>query len=203
MKQHKLPALLLTAMGLTAALHTAPASAQGAGDAFLGQIMCGAWNFAPRGWALANGQILPINQNQALFSLLGTNYGGNGQTTFALPDLRGRAAVHMGQGPGLSNYDLGQTGGTETNTILASQMPAHAHTVAPLASNNDATSVSPAGKVPAAKARTTLYADPTNLVAQAATTTSVAGGSQPVNNLQPYLTLTCLIALQGIFPSRN
>ena len=201
MKQHKLPALMLVALGLTATLHTAPVSAQA--DPFLGQIMCGAWNFAPRGWALANGQLLPINQNQALFSLLGTQYGGDGTTNFALPDLRGRSMVHFGQGPGLSDYSQGQVSGSETNTLVAAQMPAHSHTVAPLASNNDATSVSPAGKVPAAKARTTLYADPTNTVAQAVSVTSAAGGGQPVNNLQPYLTLNCVIALQGIFPSRN
>ena len=201
MKQHKLPALLLAALGLTAALHTAPASAQA--EPFLGQIMCGAWNFAPRGWAMANGQILPIAQNTALFSLLGTQYGGNGNTNFALPDLRGRAMTHFGQGPGLSVYEVGQTGGTETNTLLASQLPAHAHSYAPPASNNDANSVSPAGKVPAAKARTTLYTDPTNLVAEAAGLTSSTGGGQAINNLQPYLTLNCVIALQGIFPSRN
>ena len=201
MKQHKLPALLLAALGLTAALHTAPAFAQV--EPFLGQIMCGAWNFAPRGWAMANGQILPIAQNTALFSLLGTQYGGNGTTNFALPDLRGRAMTHLGQGPGLSDYQIGQTGGTETNTLLASQMPAHAHSYAPPASNNDANSVSPAGKVPAAKARTTLYTDPTNLVAEAAGLTSSTGGGQAINNLQPYLTLNCVIALQGIFPSRN
>ena len=201
MKQHKLPALLLAALGLTAALHTAPASAQA--EPLFGQIMCGAWNFAPRGWAMANGQILPIAQNTALFSLLGTQYGGNGTTNFALPDLRGRAMTHFGQGPGLSVYEVGQTGGTETNTLLASQLPAHAHSYAPPASNNDANSVSPAGKVPAAKARTTLYTDPTNLVAEAAGLTSSTGGGQAINNLQPYLTLNCVIALQGIFPSRN
>ena len=202
MKEHKLPAFMLVALGLTATLHTAPVSAQGI-DPFVGQIMCGAWNFAPKGWALANGQLMPIAQNQALFSLLGTTYGGDGRTNFALPDLRGRSMVHFGQGPGLSDYSQGQVSGSETNTLVAAQMPAHTHTVAPLASNNDATSVSPAGKVPAAKARTTLYADPTNTVAQAGSVTSAAGGGQPVNNLQPYLTLNCVIALQGVFPARN
>ena len=121
MKQHKLPALMLVALGLTATLHTAPVSAQGI-DPFVGQIMCGAWNFAPRGWALANGQLLSISQNTALFSLLGTTYGGDGRTNFALPDLRGRSMVHFGQGPGLSDYSQGQVGGSETNTLVAAQI---------------------------------------------------------------------------------
>jgi microcystin-dependent protein len=199
----KLPSrtLAVAALGLAGALQSLPAAAQS--EPLLGQIMCGAWNFAPRGWALLNGQLLPIAQNTALFSLLGTTYGGNGQTTFALPDLRGRVPMHWGQGPGLSSRDLGESGGTETNTLSVAQLPPHAHTVAPLGSNNDATAVSPAGKVPAAKARTTLYTDPVNLVAQAPTTTSAAGGGQPVNNVQPYLTFTCVIAVEGIYPSRN
>ena len=100
-------------------------------EPFLGQIILVPYNFAPRGWAFCNGQILPIAQNTALFSLLGTTYGGNGQTTFALPDLRGRVAISSGQGPGLSNYDLGQVGGTETETLTINQMPMHAHPSAP------------------------------------------------------------------------
>jgi len=188
-------------LALLAALQAAPAQAQS--EPILGQIMCGAWNFAPRGWALLNGQLLPIATNTALFALLGTTYGGDGRTTFALPDLRGRFPMHWGMGPGLTNRDLGERAGTETVTLNTSQLPPHAHQVAPLGSNNDATSVSPAGKVPAAKARTTLYTDPTNLVSEAATTTSATGGGAPVDNMPPYLTFTCVIAVEGIFPSRN
>jgi microcystin-dependent protein len=165
--------------------------------------MCAGFNFAPRGWAELNGQILSIAQNTALFSLLGTTYGGNGQTTFALPDMRGRALLLRGQGAGLSNRDLGETGGIEANTLTVPQMPPHDHTVAPAASNNDATAVSPVGKAPATKARTTLYADATLNTTMAPTTTSVAGAGQPVQNMQPYLTVNCFIALEGIFPSRN
>ena len=178
-----------------------PAAAQS--EPLLGQIMCGAFNFAPRGWAELNGQILSISQNTALFSLLGTNYGGNGQNTFALPDMRGRTLLHAGQGPGLQDRSVGEVGGTEVITLTTANLPAHAHSYAPLGSNNDATSISPAGKVPAAKARTTLYADPANLVAEAPVTTGFAGGGQPVNNMQPFLVMKCFIAMEGVFPSRD
>lgn len=192
--------LILSALGLTAALQMAPAAAQA--EPFIGQIMCGGWNFAPRGWAMMNGQLLPIATNTALFSLLGTTYGGDGRVTFGLPDLRGRVPMHWGMGPGLSNHNIGEMGGSETNTLTTAQLPPHSHTVAPLGSSNDANSMSPAGKVPATKARTTLYTDPVNLVPQAATTTSAAGSGAPVNNMQPYLTFTCVIATEGIYPSR-
>lgn len=178
-----------------------PAAAQS--EPLLGQIMCGGFNFAPRGWAELNGQIMSIAQNTALFSLLGTNYGGNGQTTFALPDMRGRTLLHAGQGPGLQERYVGEVGGTENINLTTANLPAHAHSYAQLGSNNDATSVSPAGKVPAAKARTTLYTDPVNVVPGATQVTGYAGGGQPVNNMQPYLTVKCFIALEGVFPSRN
>lgn len=184
-----------------AGLQAPPAAAQS--EPILGQIMCAGFNFAPRGWAELNGQLLSISQNTALFSLLGTQYGGNGQTTFALPDMRGRMLLHAGQGPGLSTRDQGETGGSEANTLAIANMPAHAHGFAPLGSNNDASSVSPAGKVAASKARTTLYADPVNVVAQAASITSSAGNGVPVNNMQPYLTVRCFIAMQGVYPSRD
>jgi microcystin-dependent protein len=193
--------LAMASLTALAALQPAPAAAQS--DPFLGQIMCAGYNFAPRGWASLDGQLLSIAQNTALFALLGTTYGGDGRVTFALPDMRGRNMMHMGQGPGLTLRQLGETGGTESTTLLASNMPAHSHTVTPLGSTNDATSVSPAGKVAASKARTTLYADPTNIVNMQASTTSVVGGGQPINNVQPYVTVNCFIALQGVFPSRN
>jgi microcystin-dependent protein len=165
--------------------------------------MCAGFDFAPRGWAELNGQILSIASNTALFSLLGTRYGGNGQTTFALPDMRGRMMVHAGQGGGLSQRYQGEQGGAETHTLAIANMPAHAHGFAPLGSNNDATSVSPAGKVAASKARTTLYTDPANVVAQAASVTSAAGGGVPVEQMPPYLALKCFIALEGFYPVRN
>jgi len=168
-------------------------------EPFLGMIIIVPYNFAPRGWAFCSGQILPIAQNTALFSLIGTTFGGNGQTTFALPDLRGRVPNSSGQGPGLSNYDLGQVGGTESTTITINQMPAHAHTVAPNCTNNASGTAKPGGAFPAG-------ADAYNAVADnvmGVTNTSIVGGSQPTGILQPYLTLNFCIALEGIFPSRN
>lgn len=190
-------ALVVSMTGLQAT----PAMAQS--EPYLGQIMCAGFNFAPRGWAEMNGQLLSIAQNSALFALLGTTYGGNGQTTFALPDMRGRTLVHAGQGPGLSNRIQGETGGNETTTLATINLPPHAHAFAPLGSTNDASSVSPAGKVAASKARTTLYAEPSNLVAQASSTTGTAGSGVPFSNMHPFVTVKCFIALQGIFPSRD
>jgi microcystin-dependent protein len=176
--------------------------AQAQSQPYIGQIMCAGFNFAPRGWASMDGQLLSIAQNSALFALLGTTYGGNGQTTFALPDMRGRVMVHTGMGPGLSFRNLGEQGGTENTTLNSANMPPHSHSVAPLASSGDANSISPTGKAPATKARTTLYADATPGNTMAATQSSVAGGGQPFNNMQPFVTVNCFIALEGIFPSR-
>jgi microcystin-dependent protein len=189
-------AVLAAGMGLHGT-----ASAQ---EPYLGEIRCFGFNFAPRGWLPAEGQILPIAENTALFALLGTQFGGDGQTTFALPDLRGRSIVGIGQGPGLSMiYGPGETGGTETQTLTTSQLPAHSHVVTPQGSASDATLISPANAVPATKARTTLYAPTPGSVAMAPTTTSSVGGNQPVPNRSPYLSTVCAIALEGIFPSRN
>ncbi|HKQ28293.1 MAG TPA: tail fiber protein [Burkholderiales bacterium] len=174
-----------------------------ANDPFLGQIMCAGFNFAPRGWAELNGQILPIAQNTALFALLGTTYGGNGQTTFALPDMRGRVLIHQGQGPGLTARTLGESAGEENVTLNSTQLPAHAHTVTPLGSTADATLISPAAAVPPTKSRTTLYAPGPGTVAMAPVTTSIAGSSLPVPVMQPYVTVNCFISLEGVFPSRN
>lgn len=170
---------------------------------YVGEIRCGIWNFAPRGWAVLAGQTLPINQNQALFSLLGTNYGGNGQTTFQLPDMRGRVLLTAGQGPGLSPYQVGERGGSETMPLSTANLPAHSHAVALPGSASEGDAQSPAGKSPAAQSRTTLYAPPPANLAMAPAAVSSVGGGQPVNNMQPFVTLTCVIALQGIFPSRN
>ena len=174
-----------------------------ANDPFLGQIMCAGFTFEPRGWAELNGQLLPIAQNTALFALLGTTYGGNGQTTFALPDLRGRVPMHAGQGPGLTPRDQGESSGAEQVTLNNAQLPAHNHTVTPMGSSADATLVSPANGVPATKARTTLYAPGPGAVAMSPVLTSPAGSSAPVSVMQPYLAVKCFIALNGVFPSRN
>jgi microcystin-dependent protein len=171
-------------------------------EPFLGMIIIVPYNFAPRGWAFCNGQILPIAQNTALFSLLGTTYGGNGQTTFALPDLRGRVPNSSGQGPGLSSYDLGQVGGTESSTLTINQMPGHNHTVTAPASGEDATSSKPAGNY-LGKTASPIYSATTDNTLTAAIPSGNTGGSQPFSLLQPYLTLNFCIALEGIFPSRN
>jgi microcystin-dependent protein len=185
-------------------------------EPFIAQITLFAGNFAPRGWAFCQGQILSIAQNTALFSILGTTYGGNGQTTFALPDLRGRVAIGHGQGPGLSNYFLGQVGGTENTTLLVTQLPAHTHpaTVGTLvlkAKNAAGNSRSPVNTVLAAEASgvTATYSSAAADAAMAAGTIEGApaigatGGSQPFTLIQPYLVLSYIIALEGIFPSRN
>ena len=172
-------------------------------EPFIAEIFMGGMNFAPRGYALCQGQILSIAQNTALFSLLGTTFGGNGQTTFALPDLRGRVPMGWGQGPGLSSRTLGETGGTETTTLIISQIPAHNHTLNALpASGNtsDPTGNYLANTGPLDKEYLNSGA---SLTPMAANSISPAGGSQPHNNIQPYLVLNFYIALEGIFPSRN
>ncbi len=162
---------------------------------FLAEIRMVAFTYAPKGWALCNGQLLPINQNQALFSLLGTTYGGNGQTTFALPDLRGRSPAHPG-----SEIQLGQTGGEENHTLSSSEMPAHTHAVKGDAA--DASAASPADNVWAA-ASSNPFSNSAPDTALNPASVSTAGGSQPHTNQQPYLVVNFVIALQGIFPSRN
>lgn len=166
---------------------------------FVGEIMWVPYNFAPTGWALCNGQILPIAQNTALFSLLGTTYGGNGQTNFALPNMQGRVLVNAGQGAGLSNYDLGQAGGEETHTLLESEMPAHTHLIQ--VDPNVATATTPIGNVLAQPATGKLYGSAVNTTMAAGALVS-QGGGQAHNNMMPYTTLNCIIALQGIFPAR-
>jgi len=172
---------------------------------FLGQILSVAFNYAPKSWAVCGAQQLSIAQNQALFSLLGTTYGGNGVTTFALPDLRGRVANHWGQGPGLQNYDLGQISGTQTVTMLASNVPLHIHTL--IASNQGPSVASPAGAALAPGGSiggvTALQYGPNAGTTMNPNAIAPAGGSQPIPILQPYTVLQYCIALQGIFPTRN
>lgn len=173
----------------------------------IGEIRMFAGNFAPRYWAFCNGQLLPINQNQALFSILGTTYGGNGQTNFALPDYRGRTPIGQGTGPGLSSMYLGQTGGTESTTLLISQIPAHSHTLN--ASANGPTLNTASGNLSASQSRSNggtmpnVYVPAANPVAMGPSAIGNTGGSQPFSNLQPYLGMNFIICLSGVFPSRN
>jgi microcystin-dependent protein len=169
-------------------------------DPFVAEIRIFPFNFAPKGWAFCDGQLLPISQNTALFSLLGTTYGGNGKSNFALPDLQGNAPMHPGQGPGLSLHDLGETGGSETVTLLQSEIPVHSHAVN--ASAADGTTGSPHGQLVAKGVGVNMYTTSFNATALNPNAVGPVGGDQPHNNMQPYLTLNFNIALQGVFPPR-
>jgi microcystin-dependent protein len=164
-------------------------------EPFLAEVRIVGFNFAPRGWAFCDGQILPINQNQSLYSLLGTTYGGDGRTTFALPDLRGRTPIHVGE-----SYREGQKSGEETHTLSADEMPQHTHTAR--ASSVDGNTPVPSPNI-LAQTPSRIYNDPTNLVDLRADTVTSVGGGQAHENMQPYLALNFCIALQGLFPSRN
>lgn len=169
-------------------------------DPFVAEIRIFPFNFAPRGWAFCDGQILPISQNTALFSLLGTNYGGNGTSNFALPNMQGKAPMQQGQGPGLSLYDLGETGGSSTVSLLESEIPSHTHRVLASAINSQA--ITPITTATGRGNPTPIYTDTFSGVNMASNALSVAGSSQPHNNMMPYLTLNFCIAMQGIFPQR-
>jgi microcystin-dependent protein len=172
-------------------------------DQFVAEIRIFGFNFAPTGWALCNGQILPISQNTALFSLLGTTYGGNGQSTFALPDMQGNAPMHPGQGNGLSLHDLGETGGSEFVTLLPTEMPLHNHFVQCKGAPPPANAGIPDPAVTFARSSGgTAYTPPANLGAMDLKMIGLIGGSLPHNNMMPYLVLNFCIALQGIFPAR-
>lgn len=173
-------------------------------DPFVAEVRIFPFNFAPKGWAWCNNQLLPISQNTALFSLLGTMYGGDGKSTFALPGFEGSVVIDVGQGPGLSLYDQGQVGGSETVTLLESEMPAHSHSM------NTAGGDIGDERTPIDRsfARTTgvggnLYGAASNLVSLSIQALPPAGGSQPHNNMMPYLTFYFNIALQGVFPPRS
>ncbi len=162
-------------------------------EPFIGEIRMVGFDFPPKGWALCDGQLLPINQHEALFALLGTYYGGNGQTHFALPDLRGRSAVHQGTAPGLSPRGVGQEGGVEEVALTKAQLPPHSHSqpAAGASSSNK-----PVGRAPAVGGK---YADPAD---KAMAPTGAAGGGQPHENMAPFLVVSFIIALEGIFPSQ-
>lgn len=170
----------------------------GGSSPFVGEIMWVPYNFAPTGWASCDGQLLSIASNTALFSLLGTRFGGDGITTFALPDMRGRVPVQAGQGPGLSEYTLGQSGGETTHTLTLAEMPVHNHMVQ--VSNQTATFTDPTNHVLAAAPTGHLYSTSSDGTLATGALTTVGGG-QPHNNMMPYTTLRCIIALQGIFPA--
>jgi microcystin-dependent protein len=189
-------------------------------DPFVGEIRAFPFNFAPKGWAKCQGQLMALSQNTALFSLLGTFYGGDGKSTFALPDLRGRVPIAFGQGPGLSEYDIGQHGGDETVTLLPSEITAHTHaidltnmTLTRRCLEGPGTRGSPVNALPAneAPAQTVSYSpgDPTGTMHPTAVQftgglpAALAGGGMPHNNMQPYLALNFCIALQGVFPPRG
>ena len=169
-------------------------------DPFVAEIRIFPFNFAPKGWAWCNGQLLPLSQNTALFSLLGTTYGGDGKSTFALPDMQGNAPMHPGQGPGLSLHDLGETGGSETVSLLESEIPSHSHAVN--ASGGDGTTGIPAQQLVANGVGVNMYTTTLTATQLNDNALSPAGGDQPHNNMQPYLTLNFCIALQGVFPAR-
>lgn len=181
---------------------------------FVGEIRMFGGNFAPSGWMFCEGQLLPISENETLFQLIGTTYGGDGQQTFALPDLRGRGPIHFGQGPGLSAYTLAQTGGVETVTVTSNQMPAHNHVlsaadIAPRCASTPGTDRSPVNKVFAVESAgvTALYSNaaPDANMGGLTGTAGVAnaGGSQPHNNMPPYLCVSFIISLFGIYPSQT
>jgi len=186
-----------------------------ASEPFIAQITMFGGNFAPRNWAFCNGQLLAISQNQALFALLGTTYGGDGRTSFGLPDLRGRVAIHPGTGPGLSTYKLGQKGGVETVTLTTAQMPSHTHTITAIATAKGTDvagdSETPAASFHAKKNRTDQYnstaaAPNVDMKADSVAVTATAadtGDNGAHTNIQPFLGINHIIALEGIFPSRN
>ncbi len=165
-------------------------------EPFLSEIRIMSFGFPPKGWATCDGQLLPINQNQALFSLLGTTYGGDGRVNFGLPNLQGRAPIHMGGG-----HTLGERGGEQGHTLSISEIPTHTHSL--MASSNDGGQVVPAGAFLAKAAPANPYSSPTNLTAMNAASVGTVGGSQAHLNMQPFLVLNFSIALQGIFPSQT
>lgn len=172
-------------------------------DPFVAEIRIFPFNFPPLGWAFCDGQLMPISQNTALFSLLGTTYGGDGRSTFALPNLQGNVPIHPGQGPGLSLYDLGETGGAEAVTLLESEIPTHSHAVMVNTNPSNLAAPSPLRSFARAQPGFAYKNTNQNIVSFAPQAATPSGGSLPHNNLMPYLTLNFCIALQGVFPPRS
>ncbi|MGH8654229.1 MAG: phage tail protein [Gammaproteobacteria bacterium] len=172
-------------------------------DPFVAEIRIFPFNFAPKGWAWCDGQLMPLSQDTALFSLLGTTYGGDGKSNFALPNLQGSAPMHPGQGPGLSLHDLGETGGSDTVTLLQSEIPAHTHAMRASSDDGDLKTPTPSRSLARSVGGFAYQSTTTGLQAMALETLAPVGGDQPHNNLQPYLTFYFCIALQGVFPPRS
>ncbi|MCA6125556.1 phage tail protein [Bradyrhizobium sp. WSM 1704] len=172
-------------------------------DPFVAEIRIFGFNFPPKGWAFCDGQLLPISQNTALFSLLGTTYGGDGKSTFGLPNMQGSAPMQPGQGPGLSLYDLGQSGGSDNVTLLQTEIPNHTHQMfATVENGTQGTLTTNITLATSMNGKLFQTATSTNLAAMSVSALTTAGGSLPHNNMQPYLTLNFCIALQGVFPQR-
>ncbi len=171
-------------------------------DPFVAEIRIFPFNFAPKGWAFCDGQILPLSQNTALFSLLGTTYGGDGKSNFALPNMQGNAPMHPGQGPGLSLHDLGEMGGAESVTLLQSEIPAHSHGVMAATIDNADSNVPTNNNIGKASTKVFNIATAGSQVQMNPTTIGITGSSLPHNNMMPYLTLNFCIALQGVYPPR-
>ena len=203
MKKHRLRISIVTVVTLVIMIVSAPPAR--ASEPFLGQIIMFGGNFAPRSWALCDGQLLPIAQNSALFSILGTIYGGDGRTTFALPDMRGRVPIHPGNGPGLSSYNLGQKGGSEQATLSVNQLPNHGHVTVLKATSTDGNQEGPGGHILAGDPREDQYSDATPNVNMNPAGIEVAntGNNEAHANVQPFVCVNFIIALQGLFPSRN
>lgn len=170
-------------------------------DPFVAEIRIFPFNFPPTGWAFCNGQILPLSQNTALFSLLGTTYGGNGKSNFALPDMQARTPMHPGQGPGLSLHDLGEQGGVDNVTLIESEIPSHSHSL--MAATLNSQSTSPTNNSLGRGNPIRVYSTTGQLVNMGANSLAPVGSSQPHNNMMPYLTMNFCIALQGVFPPRQ
>src|ERR1043166_4989359 len=169
---------------------------------YVGQILMFGGNFAPVGWALCQGQLMPISENDTLFNLIGTTYGGDGQSTFGLPNLSGRVPVHMGQGPGITqNYQIGESAGVESVTLTTQQIPVHTHAL--IASTAVANSNTPANQVPAQSTQRAIYFEASTTTNLAPSAISPVGGSQPHENMQPYLCITFIISLFGVFPTQS
>jgi microcystin-dependent protein len=173
-------------------------------DPFVAEIRIFPFNFAPKGWAFCDGQILPLSQNTALFSLLGTTYGGDGKSNFALPNMQGNAPMHPGQGPGLSLHDLGETGGSETVSLLQSEIPSHPHSLMATGQPGEDPAPGPTEAIARSTGANLYQSNAGQSVVQLAPTAAgLAGNDQPHNNMQPYLTLNFNIALQGVYPPRT
>ncbi len=202
-----LTALVLIGISFISTTTTTTPPEQHSAEPFIGEIAMFGGNFAPRSWALCNGQLLPISQNEALFSLLGTTYGGDGRTTFGLPDLRGRVPIHAGQGPGLSNYQLGQRGGAETVTLTSAEMPSHNHTSAleMRVGSSAPDTADPNGNIITSCKIYSSVKNPSVKLGDGMFTNTIGntGGNQAHENRPPFQTINYIIALQGTYPSRN